>query len=269
MSYHVASPSEKLAPYIKQYWEVSGCAPLNNAYTQRIIPSGLPELMIFSGHLPDVSITDKRFESNVILSGQQKGFYDLNIRDSFSLFSVTFQPHGMMMFFDLPMSELTDCNVPLQFILKKETARLEDSIVGAESFKEKVTLAEEFLLHRLRRNLQKYEFNRIHNCVSIITREKGISNINQLASNACLSRKQFERIFSESIGASPHQFLKIVRFQSAIYHKAHNQGCNFTSLAYNCGYYDQSHMNNEFRKMSGLTPREFFAGGEPVSDFFE
>lgn len=40
--------------------------------------------------------------------------------------------------------------------------------------------------------------------------------------------------------------LKIVRFRSDIKYKTHDPVFNFTSLAYNCGFYDQSHMNNEF-----------------------
>ncbi len=268
MSYQLAKPSGLLAPYIRQYWGVDSCVPMGNTYTQRIVPSGLPELMFFSGHLPDVSAPGKRFGANVILSGQQKGFYDLNISQAFSLFAITFQPHGMMMFFDLSLLELYDHNVPLQFILKEETNKLEDAFAVADTFEEKVTLAEAFLLNRLRKIRQKYDFARVRRCVELITRERGLSGIDHLASNACLSRKQLERIFAEHIGASPRQFLKIVRFQSAIKLKASKPDSSFTSLAYNCGFYDQSHMNNEFKKMSGLTPGEFFAGCEAVSDYF-
>lgn len=268
MSYQLSKPSKLLAPYIRQYWGVDSCAPLKDAYTQRIVPAGLPELMIFSGNLPDVSVPEKRFEANVILSGQQKGFYDLNISKNFSLFAITFQPHGMMMFFDLPLSELYDLNIPLQHVLKEETTRLEDAFARADSFEEKLTLAEAFFVKRLQKTKQHYDFARIRSCVNHITRERGIFGVKDLASSACLSRKQLERVFSERIGASPRQFMKIIRFQSAIEYKARNPQCNFTSLAYTCGFYDQSHMNNEFKKIAGLTPREFFAGEEPVSDYF-
>ena len=40
--------------------------------------------------------------------------------------------------------------------------------------------------------------------------------IHTLVENAFLSRRQFERTFSKSVGASPKQFLKIVRFQNAL-----------------------------------------------------
>ncbi len=207
-------------------------------------------------------------DADIIVSGQQRGFYDLKITRSFSLFSITFQPFGMMMFFDIPLSEFYDRNVPLQFILKDNISWLEDAISEAVSFQEKVESIEKFLTQRLSKGSDKYEFKRIKSCIDIINTSKGRSDIKTLASHACLSRKQFERIFSESIGATPRQFLKIVRFQNAINHKAHYPDDNLTSLAYNCGFYDQAHMNNEFKKISGLTPREFFNECEPVSDYF-
>ena len=43
---------------------------------------------------------------------------------------------------------------------------------------------------------------------------------------------------------------------------------SLTTLAYDCGYYDQSHMINEFKMMSGMTPKQYFAMCEPTSDYF-
>ncbi|MBW6537542.1 MAG: AraC family transcriptional regulator [Mariniphaga sp.] len=42
-----------------------------------------------------------------------------------------------------------------------------------------------------------------------------------------------------------------------------------TQLAFNCGYYDQSHMIHDFKSLSGFTPGEYFACCEPYSDYFE
>lgn len=268
MNFLTAKPSALLAPYIKQFWAIDNCLSEGKTHTQRIIPSGMPELMIYTGALPVASVEEKSLDAGIIVSGQQKGFYDLKITRSFSLFSITFQPYGMMMFFDIPLSELYDRNIPLQFILKDYVSRLEDTISEAATFYDKVESIEKFLTRRLLKSTERYGFKRIKSCIDLITNTKGLSDIKTLASQACLSRKQFERVFSESIGASPRQFLKTVRFQNAINYKAQNPGCSFTSLAYNCGFYDQPHMNNEFKKLSGMTPGEFFAECEPVSDYF-
>ena len=93
-------------------------------------------------------------------------------------------------------------------------------------------------------------------------------NINLLASESCLSRKQFERSFSDIIGSSPKQFLKIIRFQNAIFQKSKHPELNLTELAHKCGYYDQAHMINDFKTLSGFTPRYFFSDCDPFSDYF-
>jgi AraC-like DNA-binding protein len=42
-----------------------------------------------------------------------------------------------------------------------------------------------------------------------------------------------------------------------------------TELTYESGYFDQSHFINEFKLLSGLTPKQYFAENEVCSDFFE
>jgi AraC-like DNA-binding protein len=36
-------------------------------------------------------------------------------------------------------------------------------------------------------------------------------------------------------------------------------GASLSQVALDAGYYDQPHMNAEFREMAGLTPRQFLA----------
>ena len=49
-------------------------------------------------------------------------------------------------------------------------------------------------------------------------------------------RKQFERIFTNGIGISPKKFLKVLRFQNAIYQKQLTPGLGLTRLAVDSGY---------------------------------
>jgi AraC-like DNA-binding protein len=93
--------------------------------------------------------------------------------------------------------------------------------------------------------------------------------IDSLAQMACLSRKQFERVFQDSVGTSPKRFLRTIRFQHAVDEKSRNQELNFTELTYKCGYYDQSHMTTDFRKLTGMTPKEYFSNCDPYSDYFQ
>ena len=270
MSYYIAQPSEKLQPYIKHYWAINNILKKGEQYTQRIIPSGLPELIFYLDHRPKTIAENRTLEDNFLLNGQQNDYYDILISENLSVFSILFQPQGLSQFFPLPVSELLNHNVPLKYINKKLYIELEAKLSKPCSFREKIAIAEECLYKLLNNNKKRFEFRRISETIELIRKMKGNIDIGQLASNACLSRKQFERIFIEYIGTSPKQYLKIIRLQASIHLKSKNENISLTEVAYENGYYDQSHFINDFKTLTGLTPKQFFDDCEqPMSDFFE
>ncbi len=269
MSFLIANPSILLSQYVRKYWAIENCVTEGEVYTHRIIPSGLAELFFYFDNKPFTNDKDRKIEDNILLSGHQKAFYDIVISKQYSLFSILFNPQGLMVFFDIPLSEFYNRNVPLKNILKNEVDELESKLMEAKSFNEKIELVENFLIKRLQKSKKKYEFKRIEHSISLINKTKGNIDINCLASEACLSRKQFERVFSEHIGSSPKQFLRTIRFQNTLAQKGKEYNNSLTSLAYNSGYYDQSHMISEFKLFSGMTPTQYFSECEPYSDYFQ
>lgn len=268
MNYHFTKPSLLLSPYVKQYWGLESCVRAGGEHIQRIVPNGLMELMFYMGDKPHSLNPKKTIPDHTVLAGQQKENYDLRVTGKMNIFSVSFYPHGAMMFFDIPMSELTDHNIPLRFLLKDTVDKLETKLFKTCGFDEKKAIVENFLLQELKRNFKKYEVARMCKIIHAINQYPGKINIESLASIACLSRKQFERTFAECIGISPKHFLRIVRFQQAIFIKQKKRNFPLIDLAYHCGYYDQAHMVNEFKSLSGLTPSQFFTGCEAYSDYF-
>jgi AraC-like DNA-binding protein len=269
MKYQISKPSIFLSKYVKQYWAIENSMPAGKEHVQRIIPSGLTDLIFYLKDKPESSRKNNPIIENTLISGQTNGYYDLKVSGDLSLFSIIFQPHGLSMFFNIPSNELLNQNVPLRYILKDVVNELEDKLYNAKSFLERILIAEQFLLQLFRKTKKKYNFNRIEASIHQINKTKGKISIEDLASKACYSRKQYERTFSNFIGISPKKFLRIVRFQNAINEKAKNESINLTELTYLCNYYDQSHMNNDFAKLSGKTPKQYFNDCEPYSDYFQ
>lgn len=265
----IQSPSTDLTPYVKSYWGLEHQVPRGGDYVHRIVPSGLSELMFYLGDLPESIDTGKTITEHSLLSGQQKEYYDIRISGNLSLFSIIFQPHGLMVFFDIPLKELFNQNVPLKYILSEVVSELETGLQEASSFEQRKSIVEAFLMKRLARSKKKYEFERIRCSVEIINKSQGQIGIDTLADHACLSRKQFERIFQEHVGSSPGQFLKTIRFQHALHQKSMNLDLSMTELSYLSGYYDQAHMNADFRKLAGMTPKQYFTYCDPYSDYFQ
>jgi AraC-like DNA-binding protein len=269
MGFLITKPSISLSQYVRKYWALENCLSPETIYTHRIIPSGLAELFFYFNNKPTTIDISRNIEENIFISGHQKDFYDIVLSKQYSLFSILFNPLGLTVFFDIPVYEFYNKNVPLKYSLKNEVNELESKLLETKTFFDKIKLVEDFLLKRLGKNKKKCEFHRLSHSISLITKAKGNLDINYLASEACLSRKQYERIFSEYIGTSPKQFLRTIRFQNTLVQKSKDKNDSLTSLAYNCGYYDQSHMISEFKLFSGMTPTQYFSECEPFSDYFQ
>lgn len=269
MDYNISKPSEFLSPFVKQYWSLECCSPKDNEHIQRIVPNGLFEIIFYLEDRPESTDSQKSITENIILSGQLKNFYDLKVTGNLSLFAVYFFPQGLSMFLDMPLKELFNQSIPLKYIIKDSVNRLEDELLAETTFKNKIQIIEQFLFAQIKRTEKKYKYERIRHIVNQINQLKGIVEIDALASESFLSRKQFERTFAEIIGTSPKQFLKTVRFQNAIFEKSQHPEMNITDLTYKCGYYDQAHMINDFKTLSGLTPKKYFENRDSISDYFE
>jgi AraC-like DNA-binding protein len=269
MIYKIAKPSLELSPFVKHYWTMDKNNPIGQEYMQRIVPCGLLEIIFYFDNKPVSSDQDKSIDENTVITGQLNEYYDIKISGKISLFSVIFQPHGLSAFLDLPLKEMNNLNVPLKLIFKDDIDEIESRLFESGSFSERIKIIEEYFYKILGNKGITNNFERIQNSVFAINQRKGIIDIESLAVDTCFSRKQYERVFSNTIGTSPKQFLKVVRFQNAIYKKSKNKNLSLTDLSYQCGYYDQAHMINDFQKLSGMSPGHYFSDCEPYSDYFQ
>ena len=90
-----------------------------------------------------------------------------------------------------------------------------------------------------------------------ITRNYG-NNIllEELAEQANLSPSHFSRLFKQTIGQSPYQFLMSYRIEQAK-KKLDNPQNLMIDIALSCGFSDQAHFSRVFKKIEGLTPKQY------------
>jgi AraC-like DNA-binding protein len=75
-----------------------------------------------------------------------------------------------------------------------------------------------------------------------------------LAEELGWSRKRIAARFRDEIGLPPKAVARLVRFERA---RELVGTMPWGELAFECGFYDQSHMINEFRRITGRTPETF------------
>ena len=79
--------------------------------------------------------------------------------------------------------------------------------------------------------------------------------VDELAALAGLSRFHFVRAFSREFGRPPHAYQ--VRLQVEHARNLIAQGVLPAAAALEAGFADQSHLNRHFKKIHGMTPRQY------------
>ena len=203
MNFALSKPSPFLSRYVKHYWGLEHKATSGKEYTQRVVPSGLFELIIYLEDRPRTDDDRKSMEDNILLTGQLRDYYDLKISGSLSLFCINFHPHGLAMFLDLPLHELFEHSIPLRLLLKDRVNSLEDQLSRTRSHAQRILVAEEFLLSCLQKSETKHHYDRIRHCVDRINRSRGNIAIESLASDTFLSRDSLKEPLLPSSGQRP------------------------------------------------------------------
>lgn len=260
-NFKVIQPSTVLAPYVRHYWLLESD---DITQSQRVIPTGNVELLFHRG------CPMKRNDQIIpitSLSGQSLSFADLAPTGIVNMIAVVFHPFGAKAFFDMPVYELSNLIVSADDLGIGSLKELEDKILHTVDDNTCIRLIESFLTSHLN-PFKEYNYKRMVAAVNTINLCNDELSVLQLSETLCLSKKQFERIFSQHIGATPKEFMRIVRFHKALYTLQNNPSMNFTTLAYECGYYDQAHLSNEFKLFSGYTPSQYVAICTPYSDYF-
>jgi AraC family transcriptional regulator len=80
--------------------------------------------------------------------------------------------------------------------------------------------------------------------------------IEDIARAAFLSPFHLSRLFRRETGLAPHQYLVRVRLEAARGLLATAPGSSLSDIATAVGFYDQSHMTRQFRRIFGITPRQ-------------
>ena len=128
-----------------------------------------------------------------------------------------------------------------------------------------IGMIERWLLKRLE-NADRLNFRRIGASMRcLLSSSQG--SVEDMSSQACLSRKQFERVFFASVGMRPKEYSEIARFQRALW-LMQRRGFNSSEIAYMCGYADQSHFIRHCRRYAGITPAQLITSGAAYSELF-
>jgi AraC-like DNA-binding protein len=162
-------------------------------------------------------------------------------------------PTAAYSLFGIPLHELTDRTVALEDVLDEPD--LAERLHDAPGWEARFALLDELLHRRLRAAAPPSEG--VVHAWRRLRESGGRVRIGSLAAELGWSRARIVARFREQVGLPPKAVARIIRFERARAAAEASERPDWTRIALEFGYYDQSHLINDFRAVTGRTPTTF------------
>jgi AraC-like DNA-binding protein len=251
MDHEIILPCEELKDFVSHFWAAKWniAEKTNSAY---FATANIQTELAFGFRTSPGNRYPQLLFSSIL--GHTEKFRQFPMETHMDLFGVSLYAHAIPCFFNISTSELTDQLTDLD-TLNNQGRMINDKISTALSTQQRVKILSDYFKSRLMK--KRFEDITMIRAIKEIRKAHGILHIKTLASEFCLSQKQFERRFAGYSGFNPKLFARIIRFETALWDRKNYS--TLTEVAHAYGYYDQAHFIRDFKTFSGFSPNKFFA----------
>lgn len=255
-------PVAGLSPYVSSFWEGDFNVNRDALLTQRVVPNGFLEIIIHVTPLHCELFKNGGWSQSPdhTIIGLHTEPYVVKFNDTVKVFGIRLKPEGIYNLFSIPSSLFRATYEDMENVLGREFKTLCDRIRHALTLDDRLNLASQYLINSLHKNRIRYNY--INRAAEVIRNRKGSILMDELSDEACISRRQLEREFSDKLGITPKQYMRISRLNEVHRQLESNYVLNLTSISHHCGYADQAHFIREFKNFTGYSPTIFLKNRE-------
>lgn len=251
MKTHQFQPVGLLTPFIKTFMIIES----GNGLQNNILPDTTMTMAFkLRGTITHESQLNTHFPSSFVAGIRRSTLTVHYTKDTLNLL-VIFHEGAASAFFNTPLHEFAGVPLALNNLVQAPIVRdVEEQLCECSTHAERIALIQNWLIARLKNHTPD---RLVQHAIQKIRSAGGDIRIKELVADLPISRDPFEKKFRKTVGTSPKQFAAIVRMRNLIdNYSAHN---TLTDVAYNAGYFDQSHFIKDFHSFTGKTPKEYFA----------
>ena len=239
-------PSGGVGRFVDRYWLSTWRLPPGMRHEQQVLVH------------PVVNVV---FEADgAIVSGVDTGRFAVTLEGERRALGIMFRPAAFAPFFDGPLTALTDQEVPLAQVpaLAGLEALLVPLVADLDVPGEKIAAAADAALAD-RVPPERQDCETTTEWAELAVEDRELTRVEDLARAAGVGIRTLQRGFTEHVGIGPKWFLRRYRLYEAGERIAHNEQVDWSALATDLGYADQSHLTRDFTAAFGVPPAQYAA----------
>ena len=260
MKYQEFIPGNELKQYIKCYYIFE--SDTNAVYEDKAFATGCIEIMFNLGTGSWETACGGNFKAtpDIELWGQIIQPLTFKSLGKNTMFGIRFFPHTASIFLNHDISLFNNQVTDLIAVAGKPVLVLHRKLMDTVSLNKRIELVEQFLMSRLSAFEKKLGKTNLIGCViNELKREDFFDNIENVASQYGITARYLQKLFVQHTGLTPKLFHKINRFQNSLL-RVRKSNDSLTSIAHECGYFDQSHFIRDFKFFTGSAPSGYNPG---------
>jgi AraC-like DNA-binding protein len=264
MSFHRFAPDKQLEPLIESYWLVSDDD--TTPRQQKIVPDGFTEIIF---HLSDpyrIRLHNEwELQTESLLAGQIRKHFFLENTGRSDIVGIKLKPTALTHLFGLDMHQFTDKVVDLSSVLGNPFFETGKILRETKDFSEKVNFLNIYFKELLSAN--PFLEAAADRAVDIIFSKHGMLPVSAISGAVGIGERQLENLFKKYIGLSPKFYARVIRF-SYIFTLVQENKQNWSGIAYDASFFDQSHFIRNFKDFTGENPSDYSFDEKNLANFF-
>jgi len=239
--YQEIKPSNRANNRIQSFWVFKR----NNRNVEfKVFPDNCVDLII------DLN------QNKGFISGIMTRYQNRILNENSNIIGIRFKAEDFPYLSEIPPSEIKNNRIEFSNLNLDWSSTMIQRLIEFKSLSDKIAYLERFLTIKQHKNDYSQD-SLILPIINEIRKMKGRINITELSKSNLISIRQLERRFKKCIGITLKEFSNITRFQNAKKVISKSKQTSLLQIAFETGYYDHAHMNNDFKRISGKNPSSF------------
>lgn len=251
----IPTPDDILFGLVERIWDFEGTLVFRR---EQLFPNGIFELVV---QLDEPHRSVDRPASvpfpAICLNGLQTATSTIEApKGRFRVLGIRLHPLGVFALLDASLDDFRDQSIDLRAAIGQPAAELGQRLDERRDSAGRVQTAAAWLRARIARGRAPDPI--VCDLYARIRNDGGRVMLGQIDQLEGRSRSRLSRRFRQQIGLSPKRYARIVRFGRTLeLLSAARDGESLSALALAAGFYDQAHMNADFREYARITPRRY------------